>query len=525
MNPYAIPAFVATILLYTLELVGWLFRTRERVNVAFALFTGAFGTDALINFLFLQFYDHPNADNWVGLAVFSGTAAIAGTIYFILVLTGYDKRMDARFYGLKLRYLLAVICTGISLIVIFSLSTDWIVTGIRLERTGLHVTYGEYSWLFSVLLAPLPLTVIALLSKAIRDAEDNVNKRFLHLNAIGLAVLIIAQPLFEVLLVHFDYTGQFLSYVGAAIGAIFFLIAIVRHQFDRIEELNLGLEQKVADRTRHLRDAQARLVQSEKTASLAHLVAGVAHEFNTPLGAVMSSVQTAKDGITRLDELIDDPDSESNRDRARKTIKSIQTAGNVVETGADRISTMVNRLKSFAHLDEPELQTFDVHRGIDDSIEMLPRGWELRVTIERQYGDLPLIIGYPVLVNQVIFNSLTNAIESINDEGFIRLETKVENDHAVITIADNGSGIAEEHLERVYDPGFTTKGPGVGMGLGLAIAHNVMEQHQGEIEVHSLRGEGTTLVLRFPLNLTPEQLNRKPFSAEQHEATNRDLQE
>jgi signal transduction histidine kinase len=528
MNPFSIPALIAAVLLFTLELVGWLFRTKERVNVAFAMFTGLFGFDAIVNFYFLNFYDHPLAPNFIPLMIVSAVGAIAGTINFIVVLTGFDKRLRERFYGIPLIYLLGYIAFMLVGLTVFGSTSEAMISNIELTRTGVRIAYGPFGWVFAIAMMPLPFISGGMLYRALREAKGSVEKHFLVLNTIGLAILILAQPLFEAILVHFDFTGQFLSFVGAAIGSVFFLVAIVHHQFDHIEALNLNLEQKVADRTRHLRDAQARLVQSEKIASLAHLVAGVAHEFNTPLGAVKSSARTVKDGSDQLDSLLDKPDDENNQKRARRTIKSIQSAVRVVETGADRISTMVKRLKSFARLDEPDIQTFDLNKGIEDSIAMLVRGWENRITIQNNFGELPLIVGYPVAVNQVFFNTLTNAVESISDEGIIRIETSVVNEHAVITFTDNGSGIAEEHLERIYDPGFTTKGPGVGMGLGLAIAHNVMEQHKGEIEVQSERDKGTTIILRFPLNLTPDQLNSGPYSAEiqlPHRDNTRNVQE
>ncbi|MCB2211433.1 HAMP domain-containing histidine kinase [bacterium] len=528
MNPYAIPALIAAVLLYTLELVGWLFRTKERVNVAFALFAGAFGTDALVNFFVLNNWDHPDASQWIPVLIVTTVLALAGTIYFIMVLTGHDTRLNDRFLGIPLKYNLIYLGIAIPGIILYGTFSSNMFESISLTNTGLNVDYGPYGWLLAVVMIPLPLTVWPMLFRAIREADEEADRHFLTLNTIGLAVLILAQPVFELLMVHFSFTGQFLSYVGAAIGAIFFLIAIVHHQFDRIEALNLGLEQKVADRTRHLRDAQARLVQSEKIASLAHLVAGVAHEFNTPLGAVKSSTKTVQVASASLDTLLEQPDSEENRKKAARILKSIQSAVKVVQTGSNRIATMVNRLKSFAHLDEPEIQTFDLHQGLEDSITMLSRGWEDRITIEKQFGELPRILGFPVLVNQVFFNTLTNAIESIKGEGFIRIETGVEDGHAVVRFNDNGSGIAEEHLAHIYDPGFTTKGPGVGMGLGLAIAHNVMEQHQGEIEIHSTRGEGTTLILSFPLDLTPDRLNLGPYSATiqiPHDDNQRDVQE
>jgi signal transduction histidine kinase len=122
-----------------------------------------------------------------------------------------------------------------------------------------------------------------------------------------------------------------------------------------------------------------------------------------------------------------------------------------------------------------------------------------RVEVVRHYGDLPEIECYPNQLNQVFMNLLVNSAHAIEGEGTITIETRREGDSVVLRFSDSGKGIAEEHMGQLFDPGFTTKGAGVGTGLGLSISYNIVEKHSGTIEVESEPGEGATFTIRLPV--------------------------
>ena len=124
-----------------------------------------------------------------------------------------------------------------------------------------------------------------------------------------------------------------------------------------------------------------------------------------------------------------------------------------------------------------------------------------RIAIERDYGELPRVDCRPNELNQVFMNLLVNAIQAIDGEGRITVRTRPNGDEVTVEIIDTGKGIPPEKQARIFDPGFTTKGVGVGTGLGLAIAHRIVQDHGGRIEVESAVGNGTTFRLRLPTTL------------------------
>jgi signal transduction histidine kinase len=268
--------------------------------------------------------------------------------------------------------------------------------------------------------------------------------------------------------------------------------------YKAVTQLAETLEAKVIERTRALEQANSRLVQSEKMASLGMLVAGIAHEMNTPLGSTVSGNDTLVRAVEKLEEatsgLVAD---DAQRKKIERIVQAIADSSKVVRQANERIATIVKRLRSFARLDEAELQSVDIHRGIEDTLALLAH--ELgEVAVVREYGTLPLIPCNPAQLNQVFLNVIRNARQAIDGPGSIRIRTRQVGQRAEIDIEDDGGGIAPEDLPRVFDPGFTTRGVGVGVGLGLAIAYQIMADHKGEIRLESELGKGTRATLVLP---------------------------
>jgi two-component system NtrC family sensor kinase len=263
-----------------------------------------------------------------------------------------------------------------------------------------------------------------------------------------------------------------------------------------IRETNRELQQALKD----LKATQTHLVQSEKMATLGRLVAGVSHEFNNPIGAVRSSNSNLKTSIGKLESLCVPivEDVAPKKKTLEKLMTVIRDANQVIEEGTDRVATIVQRMKSFARLDEADWQLSDLHQCIEDSLHSLPRGWDERIMLTKEFGTIPKVGCYPAQVNQVLHNVLNNAVEAIKGKGEILIATVVVDDGVVIRVKDSGRGISEKDLGKIFDPGYTTKSRGVGTGLGLAIGYQIMQEHQGAIEVDSELGQGTEVRLRFP---------------------------
>ena len=273
----------------------------------------------------------------------------------------------------------------------------------------------------------------------------------------------------------------------------------IAHDITEIKTLLENLEKT----NRELRETQSQLVQSEKMASLGQLVAGIAHEINTPIGAVNSMHNSLMRAMDKLRNLLNDELKEELRENREliKYLTVIEDANKVIKSGTERVTTIVKRLRSFARLDEADLKTVDIHEGLEDTLTLIHHEIKHHIKVIREYGKLPPIACYPGRLNQVFLNLLNNARQAIKESGEITLRTSHQDKHIHISIGDNGAGIPKKNLERIFDPGFTTKGVGVGTGLGLSICFQIIQDHRGRIWAESEIGKGTTFHIQLPVNL------------------------
>ncbi|NIM19240.1 MAG: PAS domain S-box protein [Candidatus Latescibacteria bacterium] len=253
---------------------------------------------------------------------------------------------------------------------------------------------------------------------------------------------------------------------------------------------------------RELRDAQEQLVQSEKMAALGNLVAGVAHEINSPLGSIRANADVSSRALSMLRASINPGNLSESFARNPKIQQAMDvltesTATTRVATG--RIVEIVKSLRNFARLDEAERKRADLHEGINSTLTLLQHELKQRVKVAKHYGNLPQIECFPHQLNQVFMNVLMNASQAIGAEGTITITTKREGDWVVLTLSDTGRGIPAEDLDRIFDPGFTTKGVGVGTGLGLSISYRIVQDHGGSIRASSEIGKGTTFTIKLPI--------------------------
>jgi PAS domain S-box-containing protein len=267
----------------------------------------------------------------------------------------------------------------------------------------------------------------------------------------------------------------------------------IAHDITERKQFIEDLEQAHVD----LRDTQTQLVQSEKMAALGMLVAGIAHEINTPIGAVASMNDTMRRSMEKLRAKMGQDDNPAYK----SLFQVIDDANKVMNSGIDRVTAIVRRLRSFARMDEAELKRADINDGIEDTLNLVHHEFKHSVEVVRDFGDVPAIPCFPGRLNQVFLNLLMNARQSIKEKGELKIVTRHENHHVVITISDSGGGIPPENLSRIFDPGFTTKGVGVGTGLGLSICYKIVEEHKGRIRVESEVGKGTTFTIEIPDNL------------------------
>jgi two-component system NtrC family sensor kinase len=237
---------------------------------------------------------------------------------------------------------------------------------------------------------------------------------------------------------------------------------------------------------------------AELTASVGQLVAGVAHELNTPLGSISSNAQLALKALDLVRGGIE-PERLANDRRLARAVATLEQACQTQIYAAERVAAIVKSLRDFARPDEAGLQVADLHDCIRSTLTVLRHELVHGIAVELDLGEVPPILCNPSQINQVLMNLLVNAKQSITPPGTILVRTRVEDDTVAVTIRDTGCGIAAEDQTRIFEPGFTTKGVGVGTGLGLAICGQIVGAHGGGIEVDSRLGEGSTFTVRLPL--------------------------
>lgn len=280
----------------------------------------------------------------------------------------------------------------------------------------------------------------------------------------------------------------------------------------------LGAIRDVTDRQR----MQARINQAEKLASLGLLSAGIAHEINNPLAYVSNNLAVLERDFAALSEILDVHD-QARDDLLRACPDRLARIDEIAEQfdlpylrenlgrlltstkqGIRRVSDIVQNLRGFTRLDQAAVDRVDLHEAIASSIEMV-RGRLDRhnIALEQRRGDLPAVSCTPAQINQVVLNLLVNALQAIEatgrDRGRIELITRQEGDEVVLEVADDGVGIAEADLPRIFDPFYTTKPVGQGTGLGLSISHGIIRDHGGRLEVESRPGLGARFRVVLPV--------------------------
>ncbi|MFB3855395.1 MAG: ATP-binding protein [Vicinamibacterales bacterium] len=223
---------------------------------------------------------------------------------------------------------------------------------------------------------------------------------------------------------------------------------------------------------------------SEKMASLGLLAAGVAHEVNTPLTGISSFTQML---LERADP--SDPDTRLLEKIEQQTFRA-----------AKIVNGLLNLSRPAAQV-SGEPAPVDVHVVINDVLSLLEHQFKVNsIQVRRELNAAePVILGHEFKLQQVFLNLVLNARDAMPKGGWLTIATRLDDGRLTIEVSDTGSGIQREHLSRIYDPFFTTKGIGQGTGLGLSITYGIVQEHQGSIACESGVGEGTRFVLSFPL--------------------------
>lgn len=271
---------------------------------------------------------------------------------------------------------------------------------------------------------------------------------------------------------------------------------------------------------------QQRLAQSEKMASLGQMVAGIAHQLNTPLAFCKNNVQMVQEALAAFalplataKHLVSLSKVEPAQDvvtldiaKMRQDLEHIDALDTDVETlammlddvqqGVENMAEMVTHLKDFTRLDQGNVQMADLNQALHSVVYLARSVMPNRVEVVEEYSALPHIECTVSQLNQVFLNLITNAAQAIPDSGTVWVRTRPTAAGGVqIDVQDTGGGIPKEILPKIFDLYFTTKARGEGTGLGLHIARDIVEQHHGTITVQSQEGTGTVFTITLPAKI------------------------
>jgi two-component system NtrC family sensor kinase len=263
---------------------------------------------------------------------------------------------------------------------------------------------------------------------------------------------------------------------------------------------------------------QQSLVHAEKLATVGQLAAGMAHEINNPVCYVQSNLGSLREYLNNLFGLIESLEGvmhderlsveqrialiEEHKRRCEYTLIATDLPMLLEECleGVERIRNIVQNLRDFSRVDTAEgFRLFDIHRAIDTTLSIVRTLAGGSTCFSTDFDNLPLIECNPTELNQVLMNILVNATQAVDQDGLIEIRTGQEDDRVWIEIRDNGCGIDEAVVRRIFEPFYTTKEVGKGTGLGLSISHGIVKKHGGEITVRSRPGQGTAFRITLPL--------------------------
>ncbi|MCX8111399.1 MAG: PAS domain S-box protein, partial [Syntrophorhabdaceae bacterium] len=292
---------------------------------------------------------------------------------------------------------------------------------------------------------------------------------------------------------------------------------IEKNLFQELENKNIEL----TNANMEIKDSQARIIQQEKLASIGQLAAGIAHEINNPMGFILSNLNTLKKYTERLIDFVNaqkdiikrlieaqNIDSKeiieelSKKERSLKIDYIVNDVLSLIDEsmeGGQKIKQIVTDLKTFSHADKSSYAMIDLNKIIESALNIVWNEIKYKATVEKDYGDIPPLMGNVSQIGQVLMNILVNAAQAIQDKGQINIKTWHDNDDIFIAISDTGHGIPKDLIGKIFEPFFTTKEVGKGTGLGLSIAYDIVRKHNGDITVDTEPGRGTTFTIRFPV--------------------------
>lgn len=302
---------------------------------------------------------------------------------------------------------------------------------------------------------------------------------------VRMETLIGTNPLKEIEIVILPPWWQTWWFRSIIIIFIIVLILLFVKWREILNERNsYHLKQQVFDKTKDLREAQAKLVESEKMASVGLLTSGIAHEINNPLNFIHGS-------SIALGQFL----NENIQDKREEFMPLMEA----LELGVERVKSIVTSVNRFSRKGNEKMEFCDIHSIIDNCLIIIQNETKDRIIIEKSYTTQAIdFYGKEGELHQLFLNVLMNSVQAIPSKGQITISTNIsKNQDFIIVVTDTGVGIESENLDKITTPFFTTKSPGKGTGLGMAIGYRIVEEHGGNIKYQSIKGEGTAVYIKL----------------------------
>jgi signal transduction histidine kinase len=311
------------------------------------------------------------------------------------------------------------------------------------------------------------------------------------------------------------------------------------YEVHRLQRENLVLRAgstESEDELKKLQSSQSQVIHTTKLASLGQMVAGVAHEINTPLGFVKSNVEVVGDLLDDYRNLVKQYDAavqyclqpvdlifSADKASLEKLVKHVEEArrklfearaaveksplltdakellGDASE-GLAQLSTLVLNLKGFSRVDRDGMDMMDLNEGVESALMIAQHQLRDRIKVVKHLQPLPKVKCMASQMNQVFLNLITNAAQAIDGDGTLTIDSKADGGQVEVSFSDTGCGIPDDVLPKIFDPFFTTKPVGEGTGLGLSIVHKIVKSHGGSIKVRTTPKKGTTFTVSLPLD-------------------------
>lgn len=253
------------------------------------------------------------------------------------------------------------------------------------------------------------------------------------------------------------------------------------YMYEELKNFSSQMEEKIQKTTADLRKTEAQLIRSEKLAALGQLASGIAHEIRNPLTSINILIHSLTENF---------PSEDSHREDLK-----------VIEEEIDRINVILDRFLRFAKPAAPLFERTEVASIFEETLQLIrPRMEKQRIHVEKSFDALPAILMDREQIKQVALNLLLNAVQAMPGGGtlIVRGQNFQDGQWVKISIQDSGIGIPGEDMHKLFDPFFSTREGGI--GLGLSIAHRIIDQHHGKIEVESAPGKGTLFTIWFPVS-------------------------